>query len=509
MKRTRTLALAFTCVAAIAQQPGEIQLQAKLFLPGFHFTSSSPLVEVPVVVTDSAGNAVAGLRASDFTLFDNGQPQTVTFFSQESSPATLAAYGAPAPAGTAAVAAPRPSRSIALLFDDLDTRPASLGWCRQAALRYVEQDQVGEDRFAVLTTSEQVEQTFTSDRAVLARAIAKVRGFTEPVNDDDPDMLPELRMKPEMLELFAVHTISGIRDAVAYAAAQPGERQLLLASNGFKSSAAVNSMVAALTALAVRDQVVVNTLFATGLDNTDPRGGHINPRHLQLNSSFSNVLFTMARDTGGSMVENTNITASTYQRLADGPAVRYRLGFVPSVLGSRGAYHQLSVKLARPHVAVQARVGYYEPAAASVAAGALEAKLDRALAGGSFSELPIALAVEPMAQAQGTARGRGTGVNAVVRLMPAELPFGSEHGRSTEELRYYAVLRDGAGRYVSGQEGDMSLALSPQTRTELAAKGVYAALALPAPPGTYHLWVVVQELNQARTATLRRAVTVK
>src|ERR1700677_1673131 len=48
-------------------------------------------VTLDVQVTDASGNAVSGLGQHDLTLFDNGQPQTVTSFRE------IGASGAPAP----------------------------------------------------------------------------------------------------------------------------------------------------------------------------------------------------------------------------------------------------------------------------------------------------------------------------------------------------------------------------------------------------------------------------
>ena len=47
------------------------------------FTSSSSLVQVPVVVRDNSGQATGALRAEDFQLFDNGKPETISHFSIE------------------------------------------------------------------------------------------------------------------------------------------------------------------------------------------------------------------------------------------------------------------------------------------------------------------------------------------------------------------------------------------------------------------------------------------
>jgi Ca-activated chloride channel family protein len=47
------------------------------------------LVSVGVSVTDSRGRSLAGLHAADFSVFDNGVPQKIEFFSSEEQPITL------------------------------------------------------------------------------------------------------------------------------------------------------------------------------------------------------------------------------------------------------------------------------------------------------------------------------------------------------------------------------------------------------------------------------------
>ena len=64
--------LAFLLAALMAQQP------ATSFAQDNTFRSQSNVVLVPVLVTDSNGDAVLGLRANDFVVEDNGVPQTVS-----------------------------------------------------------------------------------------------------------------------------------------------------------------------------------------------------------------------------------------------------------------------------------------------------------------------------------------------------------------------------------------------------------------------------------------------
>jgi Ca-activated chloride channel family protein len=57
---------------------------------GAQFTSGVNLVEVYASVTDAEGNAVTDLKASDFELRENGEPQTVTNFTAGEFPLSVA-----------------------------------------------------------------------------------------------------------------------------------------------------------------------------------------------------------------------------------------------------------------------------------------------------------------------------------------------------------------------------------------------------------------------------------
>ena len=57
--------------------------------PGATFSSSADLVVLHVTVVDRKDGFVAGLPREAFTVYENGQPQRVTFFSNEDSPVTV------------------------------------------------------------------------------------------------------------------------------------------------------------------------------------------------------------------------------------------------------------------------------------------------------------------------------------------------------------------------------------------------------------------------------------
>ena len=70
---------------------------ALLFLAGpekarlsAQFSSGVNIVEVYAAATDAAGNPVTGLRRDDFTVLEDGRPQTVTAFAEGDFPLSVA-----------------------------------------------------------------------------------------------------------------------------------------------------------------------------------------------------------------------------------------------------------------------------------------------------------------------------------------------------------------------------------------------------------------------------------
>jgi Ca-activated chloride channel family protein len=124
-------------------------------------TVDTQLVPVPVVVRDRAGRPVANLRAENFVLYEDGQPQRISNFSTSDAPF-----------------------EVALLLDTSGSTRADLGLIRRAANLFIEQLRKG-DRVAVVsfrTVEEggekraevEVNSSLTDDRDQLEEAIEKI-----------------------------------------------------------------------------------------------------------------------------------------------------------------------------------------------------------------------------------------------------------------------------------------------------------------------------------------------
>src|SRR5690349_8419403 len=57
--------------------------------PAPRFTSRSDLVVLPVAVVDRKSGFVPGLPREAFTVYDNGKPQTISFFENAARPVTV------------------------------------------------------------------------------------------------------------------------------------------------------------------------------------------------------------------------------------------------------------------------------------------------------------------------------------------------------------------------------------------------------------------------------------
>lgn len=142
----------------------------------------SNLVVVDVVVTDSQGNAIHGLKASDFTLTENNKPQTVRHFEEHSAVPTSDVKIVPAPKLPPGLFTNKPPAPIngpanVLLLDYLNTPLSAQPYARKQLLEYLDKAPPG-TRIAIFGLMEHLTmlQGFTSDMEVLKAALKSSKG---------------------------------------------------------------------------------------------------------------------------------------------------------------------------------------------------------------------------------------------------------------------------------------------------------------------------------------------
>jgi len=331
------LAVVATNLCAAAQESTPAQTAETVGSEStFKIRAERNLVVVRVVVRDSGGKAVSGLRKEDFRLFDNGKPQSISDFSVESpeakanpAPAASGTQARPATATEAGHAVVMPERFVALFFDDVHIAFEDLVRTRDAADHYISSNLQPADRVGLFTASGDTQLDFSADRDKLHDALLRIRQHPMPTTaggcpemteyqayliaeQQDPtairvaqaDALVECCPAPpanlpagasfqcsfqqvEYLETQARGMMGSLEFSSRYVfqsmeslcrrmTALPGQRSVVFLSPGFFTSTETFDLQQVIER-ALRAGVVVNTLDARGL-YTDIPGGDASQR---------------------------------------------------------------------------------------------------------------------------------------------------------------------------------------------------------------------------------------
>lgn len=289
------------------------------------------LVLVRVVVRDSEGKVVTGLKKDDFQLTDNRKPQIISTFSVETPESrkwavNTAAAPTPESAGEPSpppsTVATLPQRFVAVMFDDTNMLMQDTTFVRDAASRLFGA-LAPTDRVSIFSTSGQVTQDFTQDRDALKNALFGIvprpvagGGFHDCpdvsyyqadliVNRHDTQALevatqdalacgfnndPHMTQQAQQLALNTSQRAASSGDAqteyvyrhleevIRRLSAMPGQRILALVSPGFILTT-MTLESSDLVDRANRANIVINTIDARGLYTPDLLGDIADPPH--------------------------------------------------------------------------------------------------------------------------------------------------------------------------------------------------------------------------------------
>jgi len=142
---------AFVTAALLAITFGSLATHAQ---DGFRFKSGVDLVNVTATVIDDDGRFVPSLTKDDFAIFENGRRQEISHFSSERTPV-----------------------SLGILLDASGSMtPDKMAAARSAIDRFI-YDLLGPDDelfFVEFASSARITQNWTTDRAAISRAVARV-----------------------------------------------------------------------------------------------------------------------------------------------------------------------------------------------------------------------------------------------------------------------------------------------------------------------------------------------
>ena len=105
-----------------------------------------------------------------------------------------------------------------------------------------------------------------------------------------------------------------------------------------------------------------------------------------------------------------------------------------------------------------------------------------------------------------TASSGNRELSVQTRVDIQRLPFEIKEDRHVDMLTFVIALFDSQGKIIAGKEAQMQFALKPESFERFSKSGISGTMSLEAPPGSYHLRVVVEEaLHSEMSATSQQA----
>jgi VWFA-related protein len=488
-------------------------------------------VEVSVIATDSKGQPVSGLNASDFRVLDNGKEQTVASFEKISSRAAPGQAELPPNTYSNRVGdagqlgkEKQPQVLSMILLDAVNTKYRNQTVVRREVAKILEQIDPAE-RVAIYAFGSQLRvlHDFSSDRASL---LAKLRAYHGELPDKD-DLLEDLDLDmgahydPDPLELKyfdqgrIIDTLEALEAIANHVKGMPGRKNLLWLSAAFPLTVGTAQRIIAPTAgysgppdtyrafgpemaramAALNDaNVSVYPIDARGLSKAS---GTIDPNLKVMHDPGINIntMTQIADATGGKAYYNRNDLDRGVRLALDDTREVYVMTYYPKDIAENGAYHQIRVRSTRPGVQLRFRRGYYatgrdedtSPGTADRLARALSSPLDS-------SEIGIQASVEQTSGAGDLA--------VVIHVDPADLSLAHATERWTGSLRLVGVQIGATGERYEGQSQTAQLDLLPATYQRALEQGVRLELRLKREPSAVAVRIAVVDERGAHVGSL-------
>lgn len=346
-----SVAAGLTCVAALRAQapPSSPQEQRPTFRGGAN------LVRVDVSVVDRHGEPVTDLKQEDFEIREDGVPQAVqTFKLVEANGEPPDDLSLPIRSSEHALAeAARDEIRVFVIFWDEyhigQMGPAIEG--RKALSDFVHNAFGPADLVAIvdqLTPLDAIK--FTRDRLELTEAVRKLKGRQ--------GIYIPARSALEEGQMYRMRDIEQLRAQVTASALEAVISHLGAIREGRKAILFVSQDIGALP----RDERYRWLDQAIRLANTNNTVIYtLDPRGLLTNGRVSDVLQSLASETGGRWFQS-NEPAPLLRTIVKESRAFYLLGYASKLNPADGKFHRIRVNVKRSGIDVHARRGYYAPA---------------------------------------------------------------------------------------------------------------------------------------------------
>jgi VWFA-related protein len=520
------------------------------------FPAQVEQVIVDVVVTDKEGTPIRGLTASDFLVKEDGTPQSIESFQaielpEEPVPMATAAPRVSTNTGPEAT----PGRSFVVIFDNVHLTPFRTQAAQAAVTSFLENGVREGDYVTLISTAggrwwttrmntgrerlleivEHLEGRYVPDTSLERMTdweAMRIHVYNDPLVATKVyrryviygSVNPELYGGPDdpfisakATEVYSEATrrnratLDVLERALDGLSGARGRKSVILVSEGFIFDPGLDEFKR-IEQASRRANAAVYFLNARGLEAMPTAysaqfGQALGDRELGLfRESFDATAGSdsIAANTGGFTVRNTNDLSKGIRRIADESRVYYLLGYVPTNRSMDGKFREIGVELREgKDREVRARKGYYAPSPDQAAAPAAQPDVDPVIQTALDSpwveqEIPLRMtAYVGDEEKPGTLK-----VHVVTEVDIRDLAFEESQGREHASIEFLLVVAHGETGEYFRQDQTVEMKLRPSTRRRFDRDGFPIDRDFDLQPGDHQAKIVVREIATGKVGSV-------
>jgi len=511
------------------------------------FEATTQLIVVNVAAKSKTGEALTGLKTSDFTITEDGKPQQIKVFEYQRledtvlPPPALETRAAAAPAVKPAVSAsiaPAPRgevkykdrRLLVLFFDQAGMAVSEQLRAQKAALKFLSSQMTSADLVAVMTyvTDLNVIQDFTSDRD---RLIQIVKGLATGANgmangstgdDSEGDTGAAYTQDDSEFNIFNTdRKLAALKSAVKMLGGLPEKKALVYFASGMQLNGIDNqAQLRATVNAAIRSNVAFYPVDARGLVATAPlgdatqasqggQGMYSGSSQRTMQSNFQGqqeTLYTLASDTGGKALLDQNDLALGIVQAQKDIASYYILGYYSNNTALDGRFRRIKVQIARNLTAkLDYRSGYFASKEfRQLNSSDRERQLQEALMlGDPVTDLTVALEVNYFRQAKDRYF-----VPVSVKIPGSDIELARRGGAESTRLDFIGEIKDSKGALQGTVRDEITVKLKGDNAGQLSKHNLEYDTGFTLQPGAYSLKFLARENETGKMGTFETGFTV-
>ena len=511
------------------------------------FQSNTQLVVETVAVKDKNGKPVENLTAKDFTVTEDGAPQTIRFFEyQNLQDVALESASAPQPARAAPfpklpksqIASESPGslkyqdRRLLALYFDLSAMPEPDQLRAFTAARtFIQSQMTPADLMSLMiyqAGAVQILQDFTADRERLLSIVETLivgedQNSGDPANDaSSADTGAAFGQDDSEFNIFNTdRQLSALQTAAKMLGSLSEKKALIYFASGLRLNGVDNqAQLHATINAAIRAGVSFWPIDARGLTAGAPLGDatHGSPGGIAMYNGASamavrdnfqrsqDTLWALASDTGGKALLDYNDLTRGMALAQQALSSYYLIGYYASNAALDGKFRRVKISLNNGLTAsIDYRQGYFAGKQfGKFTTAEKERQLEDALLlGDPITELTIALELDYFQLNRAEYF-----VPLVVKVPGSELALAKRGGAEHTLLDFIGEVKDDFGTTVSNVRDRVDIKLSDATAAELGKRPIQYDTGFTLLPGKYRIKFLARDAETGRIGTYATAFTI-